>query len=690
MEAQQQLPQPHAQREHYSGSAAGQLACTQCRSRKLKCDRKRPRCDRCFEKSETCSYPETRHRGLGRRRTVKDLEERIEELEGLLRAANLGAVAHGAHQDLSFLGTDPLPPSLPPADLPFAESPPLIDPGPAAGQLVDLGLFEQFPPFKLVDELTALFFQNIHAGAPLLHQATYSAAVRLPPHMRPPMCLQYIVMASAAATCPAYRHLSEPFYQRARVYAEVDEVRGQGEVFTTVAHVQSWCLISAYECHVYAIFTRASTSLCRAVRIAQMLRMHQLDNRQAADLGSSLPPPRNRIEAEERRRAWWVVFLADRFLACTTGWPSLIDERHVYTNLPSTEEVFTDNTENPYPTPLSGGLDILKQGQGGLLSPFAMRILAANELLHALDHSARGGSNQDTLGRSPNSQHWHRHREIDTNLVALTHLLPESFDVSRNPRNLDAILVHVCTSMALLHLHRRPSQHMEESAARLLPAAKTILFVVHATASANFLATAIRNPLVPFATYMAASVFLSDCSRSVPAHVPGYVPDDLDQGRNRRSEESLEHLANILVSFAGKSPLARANMLQLAADLQRAGRSWLMERILATGEGEGMEGVQFLAGSGGTMVFCPVLSSARGGNNGEGIGGLGGSLGGSSTWGQGRGGGGIDLPSDSYEPLLGGPSNVGLPGAAGPSILQADSPDGLFSQLSAAGLGAFI
>lgn len=74
---------------------------------------------------------------------------------------------------------------------------------------------------------TAVYFKSIHAGAPMLHQASYTAALRLPSHMRPPMCLQYIVMASAAATTgnDTYRHFAEPFYRRARVYAEADELK---------------------------------------------------------------------------------------------------------------------------------------------------------------------------------------------------------------------------------------------------------------------------------------------------------------------------------------------------------------------------------------------------------------------------------------------------------------------------------
>lgn len=60
-----------------SSTVTGQLSCLQCRSRKLKCDRKRPRCERCVKQRETCSYPGSKQRVLGRRKTVRELEERI-------------------------------------------------------------------------------------------------------------------------------------------------------------------------------------------------------------------------------------------------------------------------------------------------------------------------------------------------------------------------------------------------------------------------------------------------------------------------------------------------------------------------------------------------------------------------------------------------------------------------------------
>ncbi|KAK4233570.1 fungal-specific transcription factor domain-containing protein [Achaetomium macrosporum] len=657
------LQQPEREEHQRGGTRKGQLSlsCAQCRSRKLKCDRKRPRCDRCVERNEACAYPEIRQRGLGPRKTVRELEERIEELEGLLQAANLEAATHGTGQDLSS-----------------AELPSSMDPGPATGPLVDLGLFEQAPSFELMDALTAVYFQAIHPGAPMLHQARYTGSLRLPPHMRAPMCLQYIVMASAAAVSPPYRHLSEPFYQRARVYAEADELKGQGEVYTTVAHVQAWLLISAYECHVYAVFTRASTSHCRAVRIAQMLKLHQLDNQQH-DLGLGLPPPSDPIEAEERRRTWWVVFMADRFLTTTTGWPSLVDERRIRTNLPSTEEAFAAGTANPHPTPLSAGLRRLEQGRGDQLSPFALRLLAANELLHALDHTANSVPDTDV-----NSPYWRRHHEIDSNLTTLAFFLPQPLmNPSANPRSLDAITVHICVSMAVLHLHRSSSQPSSQwnLNSRLLPAAQTILSVFHAAHTANFLGTAIRNPLLPFAAYMAASVFLADCMR---------IQQSQSELRSQSSETNLAYLADTLVLYAGKeSPLVRANALQLAGDLLRAGilalagkAEWMMDRLLRDTEGNegGMGGAEIVA-SKEPMLFCPALSAVRQSGGGEGI--MGGGQG---------GGGSSDFFGGDYDdsPWAGAsPSAMRLPAAAGSSVLQAGEPSGLFSQLSYIGVDGF-
>jgi hypothetical protein len=507
------------------------------------------------------------------------------------------------------------------------------------------------------------------------------------------MCLQYIVLASAAATSPAYRHLAEPFYQRARVYADADELKGQGEVFATVAHVQSWSLISAYECHVYAAFTKASTSLCRAVRIAQMLKLHQLDDQNALVL--SLPPPRDAIEAEERRRTWWVVFMADRFLTSTTGWPSLIDERHIRTNLPSADQHFAAGVDNPHPTRLSDGLRRLEQGQADELSPFSIRLLAANELLHALDHTANppdpdpAASFPGNIEEVEDSSYWRRRRDIDRNLTTLTHFLPAHLNPSANPRSLDAILVHICIGMAVLHLGRcSPASPITTTSPadwnrRLLPTAQAIVAVFRAASAAGSLPKALRNPLLPFAAYMAASVFLTDfCTSSA--------------GGSQESETNLAYLADTLVAYsASGGAVVRANALQLAEDLQRVGRGEWMDRLIRESSEGSMMSAKLVVEDAGTesgsgrkrrpMLFCPALSSASAGSGGEGL------MGAAPAGGGGSGfvGGGYQHESP-WSGTPSGPSVVNLPGAAGPSVMQAGERGGLFSHLSAMGSQGFI
>lgn len=53
------------------------LACVACRSRKLKCDRSSPACNRCIKSGAECIYPESRRKPAFKRRNVKELEERL-------------------------------------------------------------------------------------------------------------------------------------------------------------------------------------------------------------------------------------------------------------------------------------------------------------------------------------------------------------------------------------------------------------------------------------------------------------------------------------------------------------------------------------------------------------------------------------------------------------------------------------
>ncbi|KAL2201934.1 hypothetical protein CC79DRAFT_1315584 [Sarocladium strictum] len=578
-----------------------ELSCSRCRSRKLRCDRVRPACGRCVGQSVPCSYPTTRHHAVGQRKSVRELEERIGQLEKLLKAATLSSSSETATRqpvntipeeqpqtvpsldtdvnliDWSELGTLGGPPQTSYQDLSLEQlmsspegnqsiSPRALTP---EQQLIDTNLFESLPSWDLIDELTTIFFQNVSAGAPMLHQANYTMSLRLPPHMSPPMCLQYIVLASAAATSPAHRHLAEAFYQRARVYAEADELKPSGQTFATVGHVQSWLLISAYECHVHAIFTRASTSLCRALRIAQILNLHRLDSQNPDILLSSLPQPRNFMEAEERRRTWWIVFLADRFLTATTGWPSLVDERLIQTNLPSTEEAFNTGVQPKSACSLADGLYEVQKGRSTKLSSLSLRILAANELLHSLDHTLHHFPQGGVLNQAQDQAYWQRHNDITKSLDILHTFMHENMPLEQPSIGLDSILVHACTNMANMQLHRLvigstarqslPPRLTADSHTRLRKAAQDTLKMFHA--AGNGLGRAIRNPVLSFAAYMASTVFLDDlqAAAGTEPHV------------RREKEEDFLFLARTLKVFGDQIPLVRAMSGQLDGDMQKAG-----------------------------------------------------------------------------------------------------------------------
>jgi hypothetical protein len=76
-------------------------------------------------------------------------------------------------------------------------------PGMAAGggggfELVDLGFSETLPPPELIEDLHRSFFETQVHIIPIIHPRRYIQAFYSPPHMKPPMSLQYSMWALAS------------------------------------------------------------------------------------------------------------------------------------------------------------------------------------------------------------------------------------------------------------------------------------------------------------------------------------------------------------------------------------------------------------------------------------------------------------------------------------------------------------
>lgn len=79
------------------------------------------------------------------------------------------------------------------------------------------------------------------------------------------------------------------------------------------------------------LFTRASTSCAKAVRLCQMMGLDRLDGARD-DLPPALGPHSTWEELEERRRVFWGAFAIDSHASISTGWPALINPDDVRTS----------------------------------------------------------------------------------------------------------------------------------------------------------------------------------------------------------------------------------------------------------------------------------------------------------------------------------------------------------------------
>ncbi|KAK0704044.1 hypothetical protein B0T26DRAFT_658509 [Lasiosphaeria miniovina] len=574
------------QSSHGPPTKGPNLSCFGCRNKKSRCDRAWPRCGRCLRLGELCVFPASRQSQVGKRKKVRDLEAKVDQLEGQLKS--LKSAEAQQSQQCQPGGDAALPERAELArPMPDTNQPPpfgleldlgvdsnSLEPRPHVGgsdslanEVIGLGLFEQLPSAQLIRELTDIYFDRLHYATPMLHRSRYTASLYLPPHMRPPMCLQYAVMALATTTDDTHRHLTTPFYLRARAYAEADEMRGRGE-HVTLAHAQCWNLVANFEAQ-HLNFPRSSTSLSLSIRIAQMLNLHRIDNK-GQPTRQTIMPAKDWSELEERRRTWWVLFCADRLASGVTGWPVLINERDVggiFTLLPASEEAFMNNLEER-----TSSLTSSLRQQDPEYSSLAGRVLASclfHRTLELTSESFTQEASQDIQA----SPYWKRQTAIDNDLVTMLMFLPSSLQLPRNVRSLNAVFVNVIAHTAVICLHRAglgksraghlklPDYAIRQSQDRLLPAAEEVLNIVRMITDIR---VAFKNPLMVFSVYMAALVFL----------------DDFATEHGSQSESNLEFLLKIMATLGTTNPITRSLAIQLAMDMEKSGfDSSVMERV---------------------------------------------------------------------------------------------------------------
>ncbi|KAL1857266.1 hypothetical protein Plec18170_003385 [Paecilomyces lecythidis] len=560
------------------------IACVVCRKRKLKCDGKKPSCGTCSRLGHDCAYDEVRKKSGPKRGYVKQLEARLAQVETLLKSqdpepsrpsapnpqpsstfndASISNDPMRGMPDLSML-SDNIANSMPSLAGPFGQT--QSDPaglaaesmgfsGDFSWEMISLGLEEPLPTQDVIDELHQIYFDKVHPSSPMIHRPRYFAAMNLAPHTRPPVCLRYIMWCHAASVSSKYSFLQEHFYQRARKYAEADEMKGQGEAITTVAYSQTWTLIAAYEFKML-YFPRAWTSAGKASRIALMTGLHRLDGI-GLDTKQCIGPPRDWTEREERRRTFWMAYCQDRYASIGTGWPMMLDERDILTNLPSSEDAYLHGRPEKAPS-----LSQVLAGEGlSNMSPFAGVIVTSTFFGRHLMHLHRPEPNDND--HDLNGEFWKRHRAYDNIILNTALSLPSHLRLPAGINDPNIVFCNMCIHTSTVCLHQAaifkadknqmPSQIAAESKRRCIIAADQVASIMKMISHTDLTA---MNTFICFPLYVASRVFVQYLKSR---------PDD------QTVRSTLHFLLSALNAIKHRNPLTESFLIQLKVDLGGTG-----------------------------------------------------------------------------------------------------------------------
>ncbi|KAK5797763.1 hypothetical protein VI817_004054 [Penicillium citrinum] len=552
------------------------IACVVCRRRKLRCDGKRPSCGTCSRLGHECAYDEVRKKSGPKRGYVKQLEARLAQVETLLKGQDGDPIPRTSPPqpqenaftaplqdesiltlpDISNLGPElgnTMPSSTNGATA--AQSNQMLFPSDPQWDMIGLGLEEPLPTQDVIDELESIYFEKIQPMLPLLHRPRYFTSLNLAPHMRPPVCLRYMIWCHAASVSDKYYGLHNHFYQRARKYTELDEMKGFGENIITLAHCQTWILIGSYEFRMI-YFPRAWLSVGKACRLALMMGFNRLDG-VGLDVKQSMFPPKDWTEREERRRTFWMAFCTDRYASIGTGWPVVIDENDIMTNLPASEEAFL--MSKPQRTLR---LSDIIAGEGiSTLAPFACVCVLANLFGRNLNHIHRPQPQDNDYDL--NGEFWKRHRSHDNILLHIALSLPDHLRLPGGVDDVNVIFanMNIHTSTICLHQaaifkaekNKMSHQIVTESKRRCLVAANQISSIMKMVSHVDL---TILNPFMSFCLYISARVFVQYLKSR---------PDD------STVHSSLQFVVSALNAMKSKNPLTESFLVQLDVDLEGTG-----------------------------------------------------------------------------------------------------------------------
>ncbi|KAF9884964.1 hypothetical protein FE257_000874 [Aspergillus nanangensis] len=203
------------------------------------------------------------------------------------------------------------------------------------------------------------YFEVFYPTLPILNQYRFFSDIASDPKHPPTRSLSYAVALMGTMVVVSHDGtVQQQCYRLARKYAELCE---RDEHHADLNFFQSLIFILRYELDSRQL-TSAWMTLGRAIRLAQVLKLHQLDQPASggmdeSDVHVSLPSVHEQTDLEERRRSFWALYVLESYTSMRAGLPCQIDPSQIQVALAAPGQLGPDFQATPMPL-LTNNLDL--------------------------------------------------------------------------------------------------------------------------------------------------------------------------------------------------------------------------------------------------------------------------------------------------------------------------------------------
>ncbi|KAE8356274.1 fungal-specific transcription factor domain-containing protein [Aspergillus coremiiformis] len=409
-------------------------ACEECRRRKVRCDRRRPQCQVCFETGIECKISTTRLPRGPRKGQLRTLRTRIAALERCLADQRPGIT----HQMAALFDSPEI--ECDSEEDPFRDLAALPEPGPEifSDDQQTGGRSPQSPeaqsrPSGLVSDLMRadldqLYFDRVHPFAPILQRWRYHIWTKQPKKSEAQVCLQYAMWTVAASLSAHFQSLRDTLYQETRRTLDAMDLKSPTGGILSIEQAQAWVLVSIYE-YMQLSPQQAWMSAGRCCRLVLGMRLYEID-----DPNSPLTMARDHEPSlidwtglEEQRRTFWMAYSLDRFISFHNALPYILNEQLIATRLPAPEEDF----QAGHPTITRFLPEVMTRGVSNDhcsgLSSFSECIILATICGRALSHRQKAAVEQ--INGDVVDEFWTRHQWLHEMITFRIQVLSASAQV---------------------------------------------------------------------------------------------------------------------------------------------------------------------------------------------------------------------------------------------------------------------